>query len=182
MSEETKKSLQDLLFVKPGDHIVGHDMHGHEVDATIYDIEENGLHYTYGNRFMRGLAGMSRERCIRKFGKYRPRIKREHMKYLVKDNIVERYFEEKYDGLYLLPWYEVKKPKEGDYDFGHQDILGDYIDIYRAASKIGFELSYSSRGDTITLETCELIGKLMNDAAENARLYWNATTKRKDSE
>jgi len=167
-------NLQDLLFVKPGDHIIGHDRHGREVDATIYDIEENGLHYTYGNRFMSGFAGMSRERCIREFGKYRPRIKREYMKYLVKKEIIDRYFVEKYDGLYLLPWYEVKEPREFDIDFGHQDIFGDYIDIYRAASKIGQDLSFGTRNyDTTQLETCELFGKLMADAAENARLYFN---------
>ena len=168
-------SLQDLLFVKPGDHIIGHDMHGFEVDATIYDIEENGLHYSYGNKYMRGLAGMSRNVCIKKFGKYRPRIKREHLKYLVKKMIVDRYFDEKYDGLYLRPWYEVKEPIESDYDFGHQDIFGDYMDIFRAAAMIGIDLSFGTRNDDTTqLETCELLGKLMADAAENARLYLNA--------
>ena len=96
------------------------------------------------------------------------------MKYLVKEEIVDRYFEEKYDGLYLLPYYEVKEPRESDYDFGHQDIFGGYMDIYRAAGMISNDLSWGTRGDDTTqLETCELLGKLMADAAENARLYWN---------
>ena len=167
-------SLQDLLFVKPGDHIIGHDRHGHEVDATIYDIEENGLHYTYGNRFMRGFAGMSRQRCIDEFGKYRPRIKREHMKYLIKEEIVDQYFDEKYDGLYLRPWHKIKEPDKSSIYFGHQDIFGDYMDIFRSAGMMANELSWKTRGDDTTqLETCGLLGKLMADAAENARLYWN---------
>jgi hypothetical protein len=117
---------------------------------------------------MSGLAGVPREWCIKEFGKYRPRVTFEHMEHLIKKELLERYFEEKYDGLYLLPWYEAKKPKKSDYDFGHEDVRGDYMDIMRTAANKIADLSFSIDN----LEVCEVLAQLAKDAAKNARGYW----------
>ena len=161
--EQAKLPLKDLLFVKEGDLIIGTDRHHEEVVGKVYKITDNGLDYTYGNKWMSGIAGVPREWCIKEFGKYRPRVTFEHMEHLIgKDRIIPLYFEEKYDGLYLKPYWDVKIKDE------HQNPRCDYMNIMRTAANKIVDLSFS----TENLEVCEVLAQLAKDAAKNARGYW----------
>ena len=164
--EQEKLPLKDLLFVKEGDLIIGHDRHGSELVAKVYRIDDKGMHYSYGDptgRGWGGVAGVPREWCIEEFGKYRPRVTFEHMEHLIgKDEIIPRYFEEKYDGLYLKPYWKVKIEDE------HQNPRCDYMGIMRTAANKIVDLSFS----TENLEVCEVLAQLAKDAAKNARGYW----------